>query len=370
MSEDFYKILGVERDASASQIKTAYRKLAKKYHPDISKENNAEAKFKKVSEAYETLSDPQKKSQYDNFGSSGPGENSGFSGGYYQSHNDAGNSGFDDLGDIFSSFFGGNRKQSSRNEYAFHGDDKSFKIDISFKDAIFGVKKTIKYERQKECNKCGGDGVKPGSKLINCTVCNGSGKIVQNISTPFGRMRNETTCKNCSGSGRIPEKKCTSCGGRGNELKNEEIEINIPAGVNNGSIIRYRGKGDFGEKGGENGDLLLHVSVSRSKKFERDDFDIFSEKKIHIVEATLGANINIETVHGNVKLKIPAGTQSHTNFKIKKYGVKKEGDHFVKIIVNIPKKLSSEEKELYLKIAKLQGKNINLEKGLWDKIFG
>ena len=363
MSEDYYEILGVKKDASEGEIKKAYRRLAHKYHPDVSKEKDAEKKFKKLSEAYEVLSDPQKRSQYDSFGKSGlggggQGDFSGFSG----------FSGFDGFGDIFDNFFGGGNSAGGGRRPQ-NGSNRAFGIKISFEEAVFGVEKKIKYSRMARCKKCDGSGVHPGSKMNTCHVCQGTGEQRSVKATPFGRFETRSVCPNCRGLGKVPEKECSSCDGAGNKEEVEDFKIKIPAGIDDGNTIKITGKGDVGERGSYPGDLYIKVSVTPSKKFSRRGSNIYSETSIHIAEAVLGNEIEVETVHGKVKLKIPPGTQSDTSFRLKNYGVGKSGDHIVKVKVAIPKKVSQKEKKIFLDLAKESGKSLQSKKSFWDK-FG
>jgi len=367
MSKDYYKILGIEKDASEAEIKKAFRSAAGKHHPDqaTGDKKEAEAKFKEATEAYEVLGDKQKRSQYDQFGNSANfgGGGSGFSGGGggfdFNGMNfdfGGGNSGF---GDIFETFFGGGRKSQGSKK----GTSLEVQIRIKFEDAVFGTTTDFKIERLLKCENCRGNGAEPDSKILDCKKCRGTGEVTSMRQTVFGTMQHSSVCPDCDGEGKTFEKKCKVCHGTGRERKSEKIKVKIPAGVENGAIIRLNGQGEAGEKGGPAGDLFIRVLVEQSREFERRGADIFSAQAISFIEAALGNEILVKTVHGNVKLKIPAGTQSHTSFKIKNYGSprlnsQEKGDHFVKIFVEIPKKLSRKEEKLFEELAKEKGLKI------------
>lgn len=367
MSKDYYKILGVDKSASEAEIKKAFRSAARKYHPDQAKgdKKEAEKKFKEVSEAYEVLGDKQKRQQYDQFGSAGAnfgGGGAGFNGAGFDFSNvnfDFGGGG--GFGDIFESFFGGGRGRNSRGPTP--GANIQARVKVKFEDAVFGTTAEFKLDRLQTCSHCKGNGAEPGSKISECKTCKGTGEITTTRQTVFGTMQHSSVCPDCEGEGKSYEKKCATCHGTGRERKTEKIKVKIPAGVENGAVIRLAGQGEAGAKGGPAGDLFIQVVIEASRDFERRGADIFSTQKISFIEATLGNEIKVKTVHGNVKLKIPAGTQSHTNFKIKDYGSpvlnsntkNTKGDHIVKIVVEIPKKLSRKEKQLFEELAKESG---------------
>jgi len=369
MTKDYYKILGIERGADEVEVKKAFRSAARKYHPDqaTGDKKAAEAKFKEVSEAYEILGDKQKRAQYDQFGSTGPGFSGGgnaggfdFSGGGF---NFEGGGGF---GDIFEQFFGGGGGGGRKSRGTTKGANLELRVRVKFADAIFGTTVEFKIDRLAKCEHCDGTGGEPGAKIAECPTCHGVGEVMTVQQTVFGAMKHRAICPNCGGEGKTFEKKCGVCHGTGRARKSEKLKIKIPAGVENGAVIRLAGQGEAGAKGGQNGDLFVHISIEASREFERRGADIFTTQKIALVEATLGNEIAVKTVHGEVKLKIPAGTQSHTNFKIKNYGAPKlnssvRGDHFVKIVVEIPKKLSRKERDLFEKLATESG--VNLKKG-------
>ncbi len=363
---DYYKTLGVDKGASESEIKKAYRKLAQQYHPDTGKGN--EAKFKEVTEAYEVLGDKQKRAQYDQFGSAGGpnfgGGGAGFGGFDFRNVNvNFGGGGF---GDIFDTFFGGggarNKKKGPQK-----GSDIEMVLQITFEEAIFGVTKEVEVSAYHACERCKGNGAEPGTELKTCDTCSGTGQQVRMQRTPFGQIQTASVCQTCEGAGKIPEKKCNECQGAGRELRNSRIKARIPAGIHDQAVIRLSGKGEAGLHGGPQGDLFLHVSVSPSKTFERIKNDIYSTEHIHLLQAVMGDEIKLKTVHGEVDLIIPAGTQTGNTLKVKGYGAPKvgsdlKGDHIVKLIVDIPKKLSKKEKEHYnelIQLAKLDIKPQN-----------
>lgn len=383
MARDLYEILGVSKSASDQEIKKAYRKLALQFHPDKNKGNKeAEAKFKEINQAYEVLSDKQKRSQYDQFGAAGA---QGFGGGGFggaQGFN-AQNfdfSQFNDMGgfaDIFETFFGQQTGRSRRKKRGpSEGEHIEFELNISFDEAVFGTEKELLVAKTANCDRCKGTGAEPGTKSITCPTCKGSGEIRTVRSTLFGQMATSQICSECYGEGHVHEKKCTLCQGSTRIRKNEKVRVKIPAGIDTGSTIRVSSKGEAGMYGGPSGDLYVHIKVAPSKKFVRNQYDIHTTVTIHLIQAVLGDEVEVETIHGNVKLKIPSGTQSGKVFKLKEYGVQKikseeKGDHYVKINVDIPAKLSRKEKELYTQLAQEAGLQPKGGKdGLFSKIIG
>ena len=354
---DYYEVLGLSKGASDDEIKKAFRKLAKQYHPDINKAPDAEAKFKEINEAYEVLSDPQKRQTYDQFGFAGMDGNfsgSGFGG--------FGGMNMDDLGDIFSSFmggmgsgfggFGGFGSRSSRRNGPMKGENRYMSMDIDFLDAINGVTKTIAITVDKKCQHCDGTGAASKADIETCPTCRGSGVTMRQTRTPFGVMQSQGVCPDCGGTGKHIKKKCTHCNGTGYNSVKEQVEVKIPAGISSGQQIRVQGYGERGENGGPNGDLYIEIRVRPHKYFVRDDNDIYIKVPITSVEATLGTTIDVPTPYGDVELTIPAGTQPNSKLRIKGYGVKdlrsnQKGNMYVEVEVTIPKRLSREEKELY-----------------------
>lgn len=364
---DYYEVLGIEKSATADEIKKAYRKLSKKYHPDINKEADADQKFKEISEAYEVLSDPQAKARYDQFGHQDP--NQGFGGGGF------GGGGFGGFEDIFSSFFGGGGGGRRRDPNAPRkGDDLQYRMTISFEEAVFGAEKEVEITHDETCETCSGSGAKPGSSKETCTNCHGSGQIEEVVNTPFGQMVNRRTCNVCHGEGSIIKEKCSTCHGKGTVKRRKKIKVTIPAGIDHGQQIRVSGQGEAGVNGGPAGDLYIVFSVRQSDKFERDGDDIYYELKITFAQAALGDEIEVPTVQGKVKMKIPAGTQSGERFRLKNKGIKNvqgygTGDQHVIVKVVTPSKMTEKQKELLREFASISG-DIPEEQGssLFDKI--
>lgn len=347
---DYYDVLGVSKEASEAEIKKAYRKLSKKYHPDISEEVNAEEKFKEVTEAYETLSDSTKKSRYDQFGHAGTDPNfggGGFGGGGYSGG--FGGGGFED---IFDTFFGGGGGGRRRDPNApTRGQDMQYTMDLEFEEAVFGKEETIKYKREETCGTCDGDGAKPGTKPTTCSNCHGSGVVTQAQQTPFGTFQTQATCSVCNGTGQEIKEKCPTCHGAGQTTETHSVTVKIPAGVEDGHQLRLEGQGNVGKNRGPYGDLYVVFRVKPSDQFMRDGSTIYYTLPINIIQATLGDEVDVPTVHGPVKMKIPAGTQPGTLFRLKGKGAPKlrrdeVGDQHVKVEVIIPKKLTNEQADI------------------------
>ncbi len=355
MSKDYYKILGVDRNASQDEIKRVFRKKAHQYHPD---KGGDPEKFKEINEAYQVLGDKEKRRQYDRFGSSF--EQAGNYGGFNGFTGSDGFSGFangfnvdaDDLGEIFSDFgdiFG--FSSSKKYKQAKRGDDIEVQLTIEFKEAIFGVEKEIAINKFVKCDRCNGTGAEPGSKIITCPKCGGTGKIRKNQRTFFGTFQTVTTCPECGGTGKKYEKSCSKCGGLGIVKKIQRIKINIPAGINDREVLRLSGQGNAGIHNARPGDLYIRIRVKLDPYFIREGNDINTKKYINFTQAALGDKVDIETVNGFVKLKIPKGTQSGTIFRLRGKGVPKmhgygSGDHLVEVIVKTPKKLTQKQKQL------------------------
>ena len=366
---DYYEVLGVNKNATDDELKKAYRKLAKKHHPDANPDNKAEAetKFKEVNEAYETLSDPQKRKMYDQFGTADPqgfggaGGPFGGQGGYYSySSSDFGD--FGDLGDIFSSFFGGGfggRNSSTRRQTGPRkGADLNLGIDITFEQAFLGVEKEITITRDDVCDTCHGTGAKPGTSKIKCTICNGTGQVTQVQNTILGQMQTRRTCTNCHGTGEIIKEPCETCHGKGTVRKQPRIKVKIPAGIDDNQTVVLRGEGEPGEKGGPKGDLYITVRIKRHNIYTRKGNNVLCEVPITITQATLGAELEIPMVDGTRETyKIPNGTQTGTKFTIRNKGFKSVnsnsvGDFVFTVTVQTPKKLTKEQRDLLMQLAK------------------
>ncbi len=373
---DFYEVLGLQKGASDDEIKKAYRKLAKQYHPDLNPDNKeAEARFKEVGEAYEVLSDSEKKARYDQFGHAGVDPN--FGGGY----GGAGGVDFGDIGDIFSSFFGGgfgggfggNTRRSNPNAPR-RGSDAAASIILSFDEAAKGCKKKVSVQRIIPCGNCSGTGAKAGTSPKSCPQCGGSGYETRQQRTPFGVMQTQAPCSRCQGKGRIIENPCPSCGGQGRIRKNEQVGVNIPAGIDDGQVINIPGKGNAGVNGGPAGDLQIQVSVRPHPLFERDGFNIWCELPITYAQAALGAEVDIPTLDGRVRHEIKEGTQPGDVLRIRGKGIpylngRGTGDLLLKIIVEVPKNLSKEQKKLLTAFEEATGdKNYQKRKSFFDKI--
>ena len=370
---DYYEVLGVEKSATDDELKKAYRKLAKKYHPDANPDNKAEAekKFKEVNEAYEVLSDSQKRKMYDQFGHSGPNgyssDFSGFSGfdGFsgFSGFNGAG--GFDvDLGDIFSSFFGGGSSRSTRRNGPQRGNDVRVQVDITFRDAAFGVRKQVKVQRKEQCTTCNGTGAKPGTSPVTCKACNGSGRITTVRNTILGAMQSTRTCDNCAGTGKVISDPCIECKGTGFVRKTRTVTFNIPAGIDNGMVIPIKGEGEPGLRGGPSGDLYIQVSVAQDPVFSRKGDHIYENVHISFSKATLGGIVQVPTLEGFEEYNIPAGTQSGTIFTLRNKGIRNVngkgiGNLNFTAVVDIPKKLTNEQRELIERLAQISGEPIN-----------
>jgi len=340
---DYYDVLGVDKGASKEEIKKAYRKLARKYHPDVNKEADAADKFKEAKEAYEVLGDENKRAQYDQFGHAGP-QSQGF-GGFGGGAQD-----FGGFGDIFDMFFGGGGRTRDPNAPQ-QGADLQYTMVLDFEEAIFGKKTDIKIPKEETCDTCHGSGAKPGTSAKTCSHCHGSGQLNQEQNTPFGRVVNRRACHHCGGTGKIIPEKCNTCGGSGTIKKNKTIHIKIPAGIDEGQQIRVAGKGEPGKNGGPAGDLFVVVQIRPHDFFVREGDHIFCELPLTFTQAALGDEVEVPTVHGKVKLKIPAGTQTGKTFRLKGKGSpnvrgRGHGDQHIKVKVVTPTKLTEKQKEL------------------------
>lgn len=349
---EYYDRLGVSKDASQDEIKRAYRKMSKKYHPDINKEPGEEEKYKEVQEAYETLSDDQKRAAYDQYGPDGANAGFGGQGGFGGFDGGAGFGGFED---IFSSFFGGG---ASRNPNApRQGDDLQYRVNLSFEEAVFGAEKEVHYNREATCKTCSGSGAKPGTSPVTCGRCHGQGVINVDTQTPLGVMRRQVTCDVCHGTGQEIKDPCQTCHGTGHEKQSHKVSVKIPAGVETGQQIRLAGQGEAGFNGGPYGDLFVIINVNPSDKFTRDGSTIYYTLNISFVQAALGDTVEVPTVHGNVEMTIPAGTQTGKTFRLKGKGAPRlrggsQGDQHVTVKIVTPTKLNDAQKEALLAFAK------------------
>ena len=356
---DYYEVLGVPKSADDSEIKKAYRTLAKKYHPDMNPgDKEAEAKFKEVNEAYDVLSDPDKKSKYDQYGHAAFDPSSGMGGGGFG----FGDFGGFDINDIFSSFFGGGMGGSTRRNGPVRGDNVSVRLTLTFEEAVFGCKKEVQYSKVQKCAECGGTGAEKGTQPKTCPTCGGSGQVRVQQRSPFGYIQTTKTCDNCHGTGKIIEKKCSSCRGTGFTRVPKKLEVNIPAGIDDGQQIGLKYQGSDGMNGGSSGDLNIVISVRPSSVFERDGYDLYCEIPITYAEATLGAEIDIPTLEGSQKFDIPEGTQTGTVFTLKNKGVthvnsKTRGNLYVTVVVEVPKNLNNSQKDLLRKFAESCGES-------------
>ncbi len=372
MARDYYEILGVERNADKEEIKRAYRRMARKYHPDVNKEAGADERFKEINRAYEVLSDADARARYDRFGEAGV----------------SGSAGIPDMGDmggfadIFESFFSGfasTSQQARRRSGPTRGEDLRYDLKLDFREAIFGGEKQIKITHLETCTTCNGSGAKAGTKPRTCTTCGGTGQVRRATRTPFGSFTQVSTCPTCGGAGQVIEEKCDSCHGAGVVQKSKNLKITIPAGVDSGTRLRVSGEGDAGQKGGPAGDLFVYLFVQSDSEFQREGINILSTIQISYLQAILGDKVTVETVDGKKPLTIPAGTQPDTILTLEGLGVPKlgnpvaRGDHLIRVKVHIPhpSKLHSEEREILEKLLERQKGSANkgVIEGLIDSIF-
>ena len=373
--ESYYDILGVKKDASEQEINRAYRKLAAKYHPDVNHAPGAEEKFKKINEAHEVLTDPQKRAQYDQFGSAGPNAAGGQGFGGFGGQGFGGAQGFGDFSDIFGDIFGGGRARRDPTAPQ-QGRDLQYTMTLEFMDAINGKETEIKYHREAQCDVCHGSGAKPGKSPVTCHECQGRGYILRQRQTMMGMMQTQETCPVCHGTGKEikPEDQCTKCHGTGHVAERHALKVKVPAGVDDGQQMRLQGQGEAGTNGGPYGDLYIVFRVTPSREFKRDGSNIFVDRDISFSQAALGDKIKVKTVHGNVDLKIPAGTQSETNFRLRGQGVphlngKGNGDEHVRIHVKTPKNLNKRQREAMMAFAAASGEDVKgVKNGFFDKL--
>jgi len=359
MARDYYEILGVSRDADQEDLKQAYRRLARKYHPDVNKEAGAEERFKEINRAYEVLSEPETRARYDRFGEAGIGSAASAAG--FQDFGDIG--GFADIFEsFFSGFAGGTAGQSARRRSGpTRGDDLRFDLRLDFREAVFGGEKEIRISHLETCDTCNGSGAKSGSRPRTCSTCSGSGQVRRATRTPFGSFTQVSTCPTCNGSGQVIEDKCETCGGSGQNQVTKKLKITIPAGVDTGTRLRVSNEGDAGQRGGPAGDLYVYLFVREDPEFQRDGINILSEVKISYLQAVLGCRLPVNTVDGEEELTIPAGTQPGTVLTLEGRGVPRlgnpvsRGNHLITILIDIPTRITAEERELLEKLAKIKG---------------
>lgn len=367
MARDYYEILGVDRSTDKEEIKRAYRRLARKYHPDVNKEAGADERFKEINRAYEVLSEQESRARYDRFGEAGVS-----SGGGAPDMGDMGG-----FADIFESFFGGfsnaGQQQTRRRSGPSRGEDLRFDLKLEFREAVFGGEKQIKISHLETCGTCSGSGAKAGTRPRTCGTCSGTGQVRRATRTPFGSFTQVSTCPTCNGTGQTIEDKCESCNGLGLNQVTKKLKITIPAGVDSGTRLRVSNEGDAGQRGGPSGDLYVYLFVQADNEFEREGINILSEIRISYLQAILGDKIAINTVDGKKPLTIPSGTQPDTVLTLEGMGVPKlgnpvaRGDHLIKIKVDIPTKIGHEEREV---LEKLKEKQFGASKGGIGDILG
>ncbi len=357
MARDYYEILGVSRDTDKEEMKSAYRRLARKYHPDVNKEPGAEERFKEINRAYEVLSEPETRARYDRFGEQGV---SGAGAAGFQDFGDMG--GFADIFEsIFSGFAGGAAGSQRRRSGPVRGDDLRLDLKLDFREAVFGGEKEIRISHLETCDICSGSGAKPGTRPRTCSTCSGSGQVRRVTRTPFGSFTQVSTCPTCNGQGMVVEDKCDACEGKGANQVTKKLKITIPAGVDNGTRLRISNEGDAGMRGGAPGDLYVYLFVNEDEEFQRDGINVLSDLKVSYLQAILGCRLEVSTVDGPVEMIIPPGTQPNTVMKLENRGVPRlgnpvsRGDHMITILIDIPTKVTPDERELLEKLAKIKG---------------
>jgi molecular chaperone DnaJ len=365
---DYYEILGVSRSADKEEIKRAFRRLARKYHPDVNKDPGAEEKFKEINRAYEVLSEPEKRAMYDRFGEAGVGSGAGGPG--FQDFGD-----FGGFADIFESFFSGfsggaTGQQTRRRTGPVRGEDLRLDLRLDFREAVFGGDKEIRINHLETCETCNGSGAKPGTQPRMCSTCNGAGQVRRATRTPFGSFTQVSVCPTCNGNGQVIEDKCEVCGGNGQKQEAKKLKISIPPGVDNGTRLRVSGEGDSGQRGGPPGDLYVYLFVNEDPHFQRDGINILSEVKVSYLQAILGDKIEVDTVDGKTEVTIAPGTQPNTVVTLEKHGVPRlgnpdsRGDHLLTVKVDIPTRVTHEERELLEKLAKIRGDRLSKGGGI------
>lgn len=370
-NKDYYETLGIERGASEEEIKKAFKKGTLKYHPDRNPDNKAaEDKFKEMNEAYQVLSDSDKRARYDQYGSADD------NGAGYGGASDF--SGFGGFGDIFGDIFGGGGFSQRNQNGPKKGADLEYNLNLTFEESVFGVEKDISITKNEKCDDCGGSGAKAGTSAKTCDKCGGNGQIKVQRNTAFGSFASMSTCDKCGGKGKIIAEPCKTCHGSGKARKNKKIKINVPGGVDTGNVMPLRGQGEPGEKGGPSGDLYINIRVTPHKTFKRNGIDIHIESHISFGYAAIGTEIKVATVDGDVKYKVPAGTQSGTVFRLKGKGIPRvnghgRGDEYVKVIVDIPKTLNDKQRAALKVFMEASGETIDFsddKKSFVDKILG
>ncbi|MBT9316142.1 molecular chaperone DnaJ [Leptothoe spongobia] len=365
MARDYYEVLGVSRGADQDEVKRAYRRLARKYHPDVNKDPGAEDKFKEINRAYEVLSEPEIRARYDRFGEAGVG-GAAAGGAGFQDFSDMG--GFADIFESFFSGFSGGPTQAKRRG-PMRGDDLRLDLKLDFAEAIFGGEKEIKISHLENCMTCKGSGAKPGTRPRTCSTCSGSGQVRRATRTPFGSFTQVSACPTCSGTGEVVEDRCEVCGGAGRKQETKKLKITIPAGVDNGTRLRVSNEGDAGMRSGPPGDLYVYLFVKEHSSFKRDGINVLSDLKISYLQAILGCELEVETVDGPIEVHVPSGTQPNTVLTLENRGVPKlgnpvsRGNHLLTILVDIPTRIKAEERELLAKLAEVRGDSIS-KKGL------
>lgn len=373
MARDYYDILGVSRSADPDELKRSYRRLARKYHPDVNKEPGAEDQFKEINKAYETLSDPQMRGRYDQFGEAGV---SSAAGAGYQDFGDFG--GFADIFETFFSGFGGSPQSGRRRSGPARGEDLRFDLKLKFREAVFGGEQQIRISHLESCKTCEGTGAKPGTRPQTCGTCQGAGQVRRMTRTPLGNFTQVSVCPSCNGQGQTVTEKCDSCGGRGQNQVSKKLQIKIPAGVDTGTRLRVSNEGDAGQKGGPPGDLYVYLFVQEDSEFRRDGTNVLSEFKISYLQAILGAQLPVKTVDGEETITIPAGTQPGTVLTLENHGVPRlgnpvsRGDHLITVIIDIPSRVSTEERELLVQLASIRAEQTGKGgiEGFLGGIFG
>lgn len=375
--EDYYKVLGVDRNASDAEISKAYRRLAKKYHPDLNHAPGAEKKYEQVNEAYEVLHNKQKRAQYDQFGSAGVNGQAGFGGAGGQQYGGFNSQGFGDFGDIFGDIFGqgfGGHQQTADPTAPQKGQDLDYTLTIDFMDAIKGKKTQVSYTRSQTCPTCNGSGAARGTHPVTCDKCHGTGVMTITQRSAFGMIQRQTTCDKCQGRGVIIEHPCPTCRGKGTLDRKNTIEVDIPAGIDNGQQLRYEGQGEAGKNGGPYGDLYISYRIKPSKIFKRRGFNIYTTVPISFAQASLGDEIKVKTVHGDVDLRIPAGTQPNKKFTLRGKGVpylrgNGNGDQVTTVDIKIPRHLNEKQKQALVDFVKASGESITPQgRGFFERL--